>query len=62
MTMLSIWRIPQLFVISGMAVRLSLERRTMSWMLAAIGFASVYLNESSGRLCYLSNGVYPVYI
>ena len=35
---------------------------SMSWMLAAIGFGSVYLNKKSRILRYLSRAVYPVYI
>lgn len=32
------------------------------WMLAIIGFASLYLNKPSALLSYLSEAVYPVYI
>ena len=35
---------------------------SMSWMLAALGFGSLYLNRSSRSLSYLSKAVYPVYI
>lgn len=35
---------------------------SMSWMLAAMGFATRYLNKSSRYLAYLSKAVYPVYI
>jgi len=35
---------------------------SMSWMLAVIGFGSVYLNRQSRLLSYLSSAVYPVYI
>lgn len=34
----------------------------MSWMLAILGFGSVYLNHRSKALRYLSAAVYPVYI
>jgi glucans biosynthesis protein C len=33
-----------------------------SWMLAAIGFGSVYLNKPSRLLSYFSRAVYPLYI
>ena len=35
---------------------------SMSWMLAIIGFGSLYLNAPSRSLTYLSKAVYPVYI
>ena len=35
---------------------------SMSWMLAALGFGSLYLNRPSRSLAYLSKAVYPVYI
>jgi hypothetical protein len=35
---------------------------SMSWMLAVIGFGSLYLNKASRALAYLSKAVYPVYI
>lgn len=35
---------------------------SMSWMLAVIGFGSVYLNHPSKALRHLSTAVYPVYI
>jgi hypothetical protein len=35
---------------------------SMSWMLAIIGFGSLYLNKSSKSLNYLNKAVYPVYI
>lgn len=35
---------------------------SMNWMLAILGFASLYLNKSSPALSYLSTAVYPVYI
>lgn len=35
---------------------------SMSWMLAILGFGSLYLNRASGSLAYLSKAVYPVYI
>lgn len=35
---------------------------SMSWMLAILGFGSVYLNHPSPALSYLSKAVYPVYI
>jgi hypothetical protein len=35
---------------------------SMSWILAAIGFGSVYLNKPSRSLGYFSRAVYPVYI
>ena len=35
---------------------------SMSWMLALLGFGSLYLNKPSRGLGYLSRAVYPVYI
>ena len=35
---------------------------SMSWMLAIIGFGSLYLNKPSKSLSYFSQAVYPVYI
>ena len=35
---------------------------SMSWMLAALGFGSLYLNKPSRSLEYFSKAVYPVYI
>ena len=35
---------------------------SMSWMLAILGFGSLYLNRPSNTLRYLSRAVYPVYI
>ena len=35
---------------------------SISWMLAVIGFASIYLNKPSAILSYFSEAVYPVYI
>ena len=35
---------------------------SMSWMLAAFGFASLFLNKPSRSLAYLNTAVYPVYI
>jgi surface polysaccharide O-acyltransferase-like enzyme len=35
---------------------------SMSWMLAILGFGSLYLNKPSRSLAYLSKAVYPVYI
>jgi hypothetical protein len=35
---------------------------SMSWMLAIIGFGSLYLNRPSRSLEYFSKAVYPVYI
>ncbi|MBD3258799.1 acyltransferase family protein [candidate division GN15 bacterium] len=35
---------------------------SMSWMLAVLGFGSVYLHRPSRTLSYLSTAVYPVYI
>ena len=35
---------------------------SMCWILAIIGFASVYLNNNSRSLAYFSKAVYPVYI
>lgn len=35
---------------------------SMSWMLAILGFGSLYLNKSSNTLRYFSSAVYPVYI
>jgi len=35
---------------------------SMCWMLAILGFGSLYLNKSSRGLSYLSQAVYPVYI
>ena len=35
---------------------------SMSWMLAILGFGSIYLNKPSSLLRYLSKAVYPVYI
>ncbi len=35
---------------------------SMSWMLAILGFGSLYLNHPSAKLDYLSSAVYPVYI
>jgi surface polysaccharide O-acyltransferase-like enzyme len=34
----------------------------MSWMLAVLGFAAIYLNKPSRSLDYFSKAVYPVYI
>ena len=35
---------------------------SMSWILAVLGFASLYLNRPSRQLGYFSRAVYPVYI
>jgi surface polysaccharide O-acyltransferase-like enzyme len=35
---------------------------SMSWMLAILGFGSLYLNKRSRSLDYFSKAVYPVYI
>jgi len=35
---------------------------TMSWILAILGFGSLYLNKPSKSLAYFSRAVYPVYI
>jgi surface polysaccharide O-acyltransferase-like enzyme len=35
---------------------------SMSWILAVLGFGSLYLNRPSRGLSYLSQAVYPVYI
>lgn len=35
---------------------------SMGWILAILGFASVYLNRPSKNLTYFSRAVYPVYI
>ncbi len=35
---------------------------SMSWMLAILGYGSLYLNETSVSLTYFSKAVYPVYI
>jgi surface polysaccharide O-acyltransferase-like enzyme len=35
---------------------------SMSWMLAVLGFGSLYLNRPSRSLAYFSQAVYPVYI
>jgi peptidoglycan/LPS O-acetylase OafA/YrhL len=35
---------------------------SMSWMLAILGFGSLYLNKPSRSLSYLGKAVYPVYI
>ena len=35
---------------------------SMSWMLAILGYGSLYLNKSSAGLLYLGKAVYPVYI
>ena len=35
---------------------------SMSWMLAAFGFGSLFLNKPSRSLAYLNKAVYPVYI
>lgn len=35
---------------------------SMSWILAIIGFGSLYLNKPSNSLRYLNQAVYPVYI
>ena len=35
---------------------------SMSWMLAILGFGSLYLNKPSRSLAYFSKAVYPVYI
>lgn len=35
---------------------------SMSWMLAMLGYGSVYLNKPSTQLTYFSKVVYPVYI
>jgi len=35
---------------------------SMSWMLAILGYGSLYLNKPSDRLAYFSKAVYPVYI
>ncbi len=35
---------------------------SLSWMLAILGFGTVYLNHPSASLRYLSQAVYPVYI
>ena len=35
---------------------------SMCWMLAILGFGSLYLNKNSNRLAFFSRAVYPVYI
>ncbi len=35
---------------------------SLSWMLAILGYGSIYLNKPSSRLSYFSQAVYPVYI
>ena len=35
---------------------------SMCWMLAILGYGSVYFNKPSSRLSYLSKAVFPVYI
>ncbi len=35
---------------------------SMCWMLAILGYGSLYLNKPSARLAYFSKAVYPVYI
>ena len=35
---------------------------SMNWMLAILGYGSLYLNRPSASLTYLSEAVYPVYI
>ena len=35
---------------------------SMSWMLAILGYGSLYLNEASVSLTYFSKAVYPIYI
>jgi hypothetical protein len=35
---------------------------SMSWMLAVLGFGSLFLNRPSRSLAYFSKAVYPVYI
>jgi surface polysaccharide O-acyltransferase-like enzyme len=61
------------FAVSGFLVRLLVFElqaepnwltafESMSWMLAALGFGSLYLNKPSRGLGYFSRAVYPVYI
>lgn len=49
-----------LFKLEGPNALIAFE--SMSWMLAIIGYGSVYLNKPSAKLAYLSKAVYPVYI
>jgi len=35
---------------------------SMAWMLAILGYGSIYLNKPSAALAYFSKAVYPVYI
>lgn len=35
---------------------------SMAWMMAVLGFGSIYLNKPSPRLRYFSDAAYPVYI
>ena len=49
-----------LFRLKGPNALIAFE--SMSWMLAVLGYGSVYLNKPSTRLAYLSKAVYPVYI
>ncbi len=44
------------------AVDMRFGLESMCWMLAILGFGSLYLNRPSGSLGYLSKAVYPVYI
>lgn len=49
-----------LFKLEGPNALIAFE--SMSWMLAVLGYGSVYLNKPSAKLAYLSKAVYPVYI
>lgn len=48
------------FLLEGPLALNGLE--SVCWMLAALGFGSVYLNKPSDKLAYFSSAVYPVYI
>lgn len=50
------------FSIPGLTESWLTAFESMCWMLAIIGFASLYLNKPSRSLSYFSKAVYPVYI
>ncbi|MEQ8819342.1 MAG: acyltransferase family protein [Sumerlaeia bacterium] len=52
----------RLFVWEMQGVHFVTAIESTCWMLAIVGFSSLYLNRSSRALSYLSAAVYPVYI
>ena len=52
----------RLVVLSEVVPNVLIAVESMAWMLTILGFGAVYLNNPSGRLAYLSEAVYPLYI